>query len=76
MTLRFGPLQFVDSINIFPTLLALLIEDCKATCAGRNPSEAFSLLTERHSLFAAARPFAKEDFQRADGQEVLGQQVL
>ena len=55
MTIRFGPLQFVDSTNIFPTSLASLIEDCKATCAGRDPAEAFPLLAERHPLFAAAR---------------------
>ena len=49
------PLRFVDSTNIFPAGLSKLIEDCKTSCRGRDPGEAFPLLAERHPLFAAAQ---------------------
>ena len=55
MTIRVGPLCFVDSMNIFPTGLSNLIEDCKASCVGGDLAKAFPLLAERHPLFASAQ---------------------
>ena len=62
LTVRFGPLRFVDSTNIFPAGLSKLIEDCKTSCRGRDPGEAFPLLAERHPLFAAAQKQAHPFF--------------
>ena len=62
LTVRFGPLRFVDSTNIFPAGLSKLIEDCKTSCRGRDPGEAFPLLAERHPLFAAAQKQAHPCF--------------
>ena len=62
LTVRFGPLRFVDSTNIFLAGLSKLIEDCKTSCRGRDPGEAFPLLAERHPLFAAAQKQAHPCF--------------
>ncbi|CAE7702831.1 unnamed protein product [Symbiodinium sp. CCMP2592] len=67
LMLSFGPLRFLDSLNVFPTSLASLIEDCKASCL--NPSEAFPLLTRRHPIFAEAELGARE--RRAKVWELL-----
>ncbi|CAE7377172.1 unnamed protein product, partial [Symbiodinium sp. CCMP2592] len=58
LMLSFGPLRFLDSLNVFPTSLSSLIEDCKASCS--NPSEAFPLLARRHPIFAEAERGASE----------------
>ena len=58
MMMRLGPLCFLDSMNIFPTGLSNLIEDCKASCKGGDLAEAFPLLAERHPLFAEAQSLA------------------
>ena len=55
LTIRFGPLCFVDSINVFPTGLGALIEDNRASCASGDLAQVFPLLAERHPFFAAAQ---------------------
>ena len=54
LTIRYGPLTFVDSMNVFPTGLSTLIDDCRASCEGGDLAQVFPLLSERHPYFAAA----------------------
>ncbi|OLP75207.1 hypothetical protein AK812_SmicGene45032 [Symbiodinium microadriaticum] len=67
LMLSFGPLRFLDSLNVFPTSLASLIDDNKASCS--NLSEAFPLLSLRHPIFAAAELDAPE--RRSKAWELL-----
>ena len=65
LMVSYGPLRFVDSMNIFPVGLSELIADCKASSLSRDPADAFPLLAERHPVFAAARQQGEEYWNKA-----------
>ena len=61
LQLCWGPLRFVDSMNVFPTSLANMIDDLRACAAGhRSLPELFPLMASHHpelrKLCAPLRP--------------------
>ena len=54
LQMSWGPLRFVDSMNVFPTSLASMIDDLRA-CTHKQLPELFPLMASLHPSCSCAR---------------------
>ena len=66
LLIRLGPLEFLDSMNVFPAGLGDLIDDLKSTAGDDGDlGQTFPLLAQRHPLLAKTSSQDQETRQKA-----------